>query len=456
MAKKRRQSKQIQKRLRMQFPRNPLSALVVCGLLSLSHTACASDRKLFINSTPEGAQVEINGNITCTTPCELPMASTYFDQQHPAVTGHLDQPFTIRLLKDGFIPKDANLTTGPHPWRSHNGRNYFEYYTFAIDHFNFRLDPVQAFLGHEKKSDSTTEALPTTISEALPIEQIVRNTLPAIVQIRAGQYSGSGFFITPAGLVATNAHVVEGQQAVTIITSDGVTLQSNSIYIDHDRDLALVKVEAHNVSFLTLSPSLPLQGAEVIAVGTPGINDVTGTGLLPNSVSKGIISGIRTFSETTVANAPGRAGTWLQTDTTINHGNSGGPLINRSGLVVGINTLGFAGAGTPGINFALASSELIQVVQQRLGVTLGPGKDAAQHSETAADKRLSITSTPSGADIEIDGVFLGNTPTSLSIAEGKRVIRITKKGYQSYERTLQIQPNSSQRISAELDPVTTP
>jgi len=439
----------------MQHQRSPLSVLVMCGLLSLSRMAHASDKKVSIDTSPEGAQVEVNGNITCTTPCTINVPGGYFGAKHFATSSHVDEPLAIRLAKDGFVPKNVTLTTGPHVWAPGNPYS-FEYYQLDIDHFNIRLDPVQAFVGQGSPSGGAAASPAIINSESLPIEQIVHNSLPAIVMVKTSAGSGSGFFLTGEGLVATNAHVVEGQQSATIVTASGKELPSSNIYVDQDRDLALIKVDAHDAPFLILSPSIPAQGAEVIAIGTPGIHDADGVSLLPNSVTKGIVSGIRQFSDETVANVTRRTGTWIQTDTTINHGNSGGPLINRAGFVVGINTLGFAGAGTPGINFALSSTELAQVVHQRLGVTLGAKTDSAQPSQPAASGKISITSIPAGADIEIDGVFLGNTPSDLAIAEGKRVVRITKKGYQPYERTLQVQPGGSQRISAELDPVATP
>lgn len=446
----------------MQLLRGSLSALILCGFFSLSQTAHAG-KKVFINSVPEGAQVEVDGNVTCTTPCELPMASSYFGVKHGDFTAHLDQPFSIRLTKDGFTPKNVQLTTGPHTWTSINGKISFDYYRFDTDHFSFKLDSVEEFVGKSDPALSAVTLPAGDVSANRPLEQVIHDSVPAIVMVQTAlgdgsTSSGSGFFITSEGLIATNAHVLENQSSAKIITSEGKTLQSDHVYIDQDRDLALIKVEAHDVHFLKLSPGIPVQGAEVIAIGTPGIHDAVEQSLLQNSVSKGIVSGIRQFSETTVANVHGRVGTWIQTDTTINHGNSGGPLLDRSGLVVGINTLGFAGAGTPGINFALSSTELAQVVHQRLGVTLGATTDSAQHAESSASGKISISSTPAGADIEIDGVFLGNTPSDLAIAEGKRVVKITKKGYQPYERTLQVQPGGSQRIAAELDPVavTTP
>jgi len=200
-----------------------------------------------------------------------------------------------------------------------------------------------------------------------------------------------------------------------------------------------------------VSPALPMQGTDVFAIGTPGAHDVTGTVMLPNSVTKGIVSGIRQFSSETVASLPGREGIWVQTDATINHGNSGGPLVDRSGLVVGVNTLSFTATGTPGINFALSSTELAQIVRTRLGVSLKPS-DMLPKDSSPADGKLAITSTPSGADIEIDGAFLGNTPAQVNAAEGARLVRVFKKGFSPYERTIQVQRGAEQRITVELEP----
>ena len=441
----------------MQFLRRVLPVLMTCCFLLLGRDAYA--KKVFVDSTPEGARVEINDAPVCTTPCILEVPGAYFGMKHWSGGSRLDKPYIVRLTKDGYAPKEVQLSTGPHEWRDGNHALIYVYFYFKEDHFNIPLDLVQSFAGDSASAVKSNEPATDTNTASLPIEQIVRNSLPAMVQIHTSDASGSGFFITSEGLVATNAHVVGTEQSVRVITSDGKTLVSDHIYVDHDRDLALIKVAVHDVSFLALNPSLPNPGAEVIAIGTPGIHDVTEQSLLPNSVSKGVVSGIRTFSDTTVANVSRRAGKWIQTDTTINHGNSGGPLINHAGLVVGINTLGFGGMGTPGINFALASPELITVVHEHLGITLRTEPTAAEHSglaESHASAKLSITSTPANADIEIDGVFLGNTPSDLAVAEGKRVVKITKKGYQPYERTLQVQPGGSQRIAAELDPVAAP
>lgn len=437
----------------MRLTRRSLTAVVISGLSLYCQAAHCGDKKVIIDSTPAGAQVDVNGSITCTTPCTLNVPSAYFGVKHTAFGSHMDQPLSIRLLKDGYVPKDVSLTSGPHVWRSLDGTNTFEYYLIDSDHFNFRLDPIQEFLGPGNQSADNTESQTRTSLDSYSPEQIIQRSLPAIVQVQTVNGSGSGFFITGDGLVVTNAHVVGNQQSVLIITSTGKALQSNSIYVDQDRDLALIKVDAHGVQPLDVSLTLPMQGSDAIAIGTPGAHDATGTVLLPNTVTKGIVSAIRQFSDNTIANIPGRAGIWIQTDATINHGNSGGPLLDRSGRVIGVNTLSFAATGTPGINFALASTELAQVVHYRLGITLGPQPKSGPETATPSTAKLTISSNPPGADIEVDGVFLGNTPSDVTVVEGQRVVRVTKRGFKPYERTILAQPNGAQRIAVELDPI---
>jgi hypothetical protein len=128
--------------------------------------------------------------------------------------------------------------------------------------------------------------------------------------------------------------------------------------------------------------------------------------------------------------------------------------------VVGINTLAFAATGTPGLNFALAASELSQLLQNRFGVKPSPVAPASPIQTSApagastaplATATLSIASTPAGAEIELDGVFVGSTPEDLPLTAGQHVIKISKKGFKDYQRTLQVLGGGTQRLSAQLE-----
>jgi serine protease Do len=159
-------------------------------------------------------------------------------------------------------------------------------------------------------------------------------------------------------------------------------------------------------------------------------------------------------------------GLWIQADATINHGNSGGPLLNRSGEVAGINTLAFAATGTPGLNFALAASELAKIMQNRFGVqqqgaspVVGTPQSAVQASSAGpaagvatGAANIGFTSNPPGADIEADGVFLGSTPAEIPLSVGQHIVKLSKKGCKTYQRTIQVLSGGTQRISVDLEP----
>ncbi len=449
-----------------------MSRLMSWALLCLLATAVAfaGDKQVRLDTTPSAAQVEVNGSITCTTPCVLKVPSYYFGKKRTAFSAHGMEPIRIRLTKSGYVPKTVDLTIGPIHWKNLYGNNLYDYYLVTAEEYKFRLDPVQDLIPETPPAGAVLVA--DHAAAAPSTEEMVRLASPAVVQVSTSRGSGSGFFVTPNGVVVTNAHVVEGQNSATVLTSSGKAVETKLIYVDEDRDLALLKVAVQGQPFLKLNLALPAPGSEVVAIGTPGANDVNGTVLLPNTVTKGIVSGIRKFSETTTESVPWRAGTWIQTDATINHGNSGGPLLDRSGEVVGINTLAFGGTGTPGVNFSLAASELATMIQTKFGVrpsAIVPipaspsisvvqassdsvGSQTARSGSTGAPSNITITSTPDGADIEVDGALLGNTPATIPLMPGQRVVAISKKGFKPYQKTIQVLAGGSQRITAELEP----
>jgi serine protease Do len=336
--------------------------------ISFNSLAAFADKSVQVATIPAGAQVEVNGSVTCTTPCSIKVPGYYFGKKRTAFSTHGIEPIRVRLTKDGYAPKTVDLTIGPIHWKNLYGNNLYDYYLMSSERFNFQLDPVQEFIPANSSSPTVVSTSLATPLPQLPIEEVVHQALPAVVTVSTSKGSGSGFFISSDGVVVTNAHVVQGESMATVTTASGRSMESTHLYVDEGRDLALIKVPARDNPFLKLDLTPPPPGSDVIAIGTPGAQDVTGTLMLPNSVTKGVVSGVREFPENTTASVPGRAGLWIQTDATINHGNSGGPLLNRTGGVVGINTLGFVATGTPGLNFALASIELAKMMQSRFGV----------------------------------------------------------------------------------------
>src|SRR5213593_2629363 len=163
--------------------------------------------------------------------------------------------------------------------------------------------------------------------------------------------TGSGFVIDPSGLIVTNAHVVEGAESIQVRLSDGRRFAGNLVGHDTRVDLALIKIQnATNLTVLPLGDSNRLRVGEfVLALGHPFG--------LEQSVSFGIVS--RKGAPLTVA-APGFD--FIQTDAAVNPGNSGGPLVNVAGQVIGVNTMA---ARNGSIGFAIPSN-LVKSLLPRL------------------------------------------------------------------------------------------
>lgn len=390
----------------------------------------AGTKDVKIETIPSGAQVEENGSFVCTTPCSIKVPSYYFGSKHSAFSGHGIEPIRLHITKAGFAPKSFDITTGPIHWKNLYGNNLYDYYLVTSTQFTIRLDAVQDFVGGNEPKEPPLVRTSAPVASTNSVENTVHDAIPAVVRISGASKAGSGFFIMSDGLIVTNAHVVRDESSVTVTTANGTSMQSSTIYTDEDRDLAFVKVAGTNYPTLRLQTTPPNPGADVIAIGSP-VSDQ-----LANSVTKGVVSGLR----------HGDHGIWIQTDTALNPGNSGGPLLNISGEVVGVNTLKLVDPHVTGINFSLASSEVADLLRSRFGTSFTQPVATAPNLSTVV-----ITSTPAGADIEVDGVDLGNTPAEVPLAVGERALRITKKGYRPLERKVQVVSGGKQTVSADLE-----
>lgn len=205
----------------------------------------------------------------------------------------------------------------------------------------------------ETAFEDLVEATPAVVSEAAeaPAEDVIEEALRATVVVVGISRLGSGFFVTPTGLIVTNNHVIEGDDTVEVITRAGDRFLGRILQRSPKDDLALIQVDASGMPFLRLAESAGVRiGSDVFAVGSPEG--------LEGSVSRGIVSAIRILDG---------AGPFVQTDAAINQGNSGGPLINRQGLVVGVNTWKVGDA--EGVNFAISSDLVRTVFRDRIGIS---------------------------------------------------------------------------------------
>jgi S1-C subfamily serine protease len=171
--------------------------------------------------------------------------------------------------------------------------------------------------------------------------QMIRQSRMAVVTILSGNKQGSGFLMSPKGLVLSNAHVVQDQSPV-IVLLDGRKVAASVLKTDTDKDLVLLQANTgSNYPFLPLGNSdKVVEGQPIITIGSP-------VGL-QGTVTQGIVSAIR--------KAPNGL-TFIQIDAAINQGNSGGPLLNRTGEVIGINTAKYSRPDTERLGFAISIND---------------------------------------------------------------------------------------------------
>jgi serine protease Do len=205
---------------------------------------------------------------------------------------------------------------------------------------------------------STTQKVPQN-QQQQDLDEMFRDFLdrregePEQQRPRGGTSLGSGFIIDPAGYIVTNNHVIEDAEEIMVLTHDNEELKATIVGRDEKTDLALLKVEAkHPLPAVNWGDSEVLRiGDWVMAIGNP-----FGLG---GSVTAGIISARQRDINS------GPYDDYIQTDASINKGNSGGPMFNMDGEVVGINTAIFSPTGgSIGIGFAIPSSLAKPVIAQ--------------------------------------------------------------------------------------------
>ncbi len=216
---------------------------------------------------------------------------------------------------------------------------------------------------------------------------------------------GSGFIISADGYVLTNAHVVDGADDVYVKLTDKREFKAKIIGVDKRTDVALVKIDGNNLPRLTMGdPNKIRVGEWVIAIGSPFD--------LENTVTAGIISA--------KARDTGDYLPLIQTDVAVNPGNSGGPLINMRGEVIGINSQIYSrSGGYMGISFAVPIDEVMRVADQlkssgkvirgRIGVQIGEvTKDVAESLGLSKAQGALVNRVDAGSPAEKGGVEAGD------------------------------------------------
>lgn len=303
------------------------------------------------------------------------------------------------------------------------------------------------FLQSARAQKVVSDAKPlakTSTTESLP--DLVRRVKPSVVSVLTydakgdALISGTGFFIAP-GEVVTNVHVIKNAHRVEIHTLEGKGRTypvSGALALDEEADLALLRVDlpADRSRPLTLTASLPDEGEPVFVIGNPL--------RLEGSVSDGIVSAVREVPD---------LGRIIQTTAPVSHGNSGSPLFNMRGQVIGIVTVKVTNGQN--INLALGVSRIAALVR---GELLPFDRIVAQNKSTTQPELLAELWYRGG----IDSLWLGNYDSALNYFETaanrnpRRPETWIQIGYckvkqgrneeaiRAYKRALQLRPTSAE------------
>ncbi len=295
--------------------------------------------------------------------------------------------------------------------------------------------PAQQIPGTEDSvADADTDSLPRAETgtgvtmtlaplpggEALPLQEIYRECLPSVVAIRTskgklGGNLGTGIIMTADGYIITNAHVLDGAKSVTVtLLADESEHEAKLVGTDSVSDLAVLKIEAQDLKPAEFGQSDSLQvGDDVIAIGNPLGTELNGT------MTNGIVSAI---NRNVIFG--GHSMTLIQTNAAINEGNSGGPLINEFGQVVGVTNMKAFTTGVEGICFAIPTSVIQPVVdaliadgqvngRASIGIVIG-ALDAAAAEYYDLPQGLYVESVAEGSDAEKQGIQPGDIVTAVN------------------------------------------
>ena len=287
--------------------------------------------------------------------------------------------------------------------------------------------------GTTSTSQGTSSKIVVSSDKSTNVYQAVsEKAKPSVVGITTTTVSSDNMFSMPNGYILTNSHVISDGKAktVSVLFNDGSTVDGQVYWYDSQLDLAIVKVNKTGLTAAELGDSDKVQIGDIsIAIGNPYGLDLAGT------VTQGIISGLdRTISteETTMTGL-------IQTDASINAGNSGGPLLNSSGEVIGINTA--KASEGEGLGFSIPINTAKPIIESIIKngsyekVTLGiKGTDASTYAkysnqQLSSEDGVYVSEVVSGSAAEKAGVKSGDIITKIDDTDLSVMSDLTKHLY---------------------------
>ena len=291
--------------------------------------------------------------------------------------------------------------------------------------------PAQDPPSVEIESSPAAPATPASEDEAdgaLSLQEIYKKCIGSVVSITAssqsGKSSGTGIVLSADGYLITNHHVIENAQVIAVQTSDDRQFQASIIGSDEASDLAVLKVDATDLQPAEFGDSGKLAvGDRVVAIGDPLGAQLRGT------MTSGIVSAINRDLEVN-----DRTMTLIQTDAALNNGNSGGPLINCYGQVIGINTMklrSYYSTTAEGLGFAIPMAVAKPILEELMENGYVAGRPAIGISYDALPlafriyynlpEGVYISAVYDGSDAQAKGVAAGDIITAVN---GTRVTSI--------------------------------
>jgi S1-C subfamily serine protease len=234
-------------------------------------------------------------------------------------------------------------------------------------------------------------------SATVDLADLVEKVEPSVVHLNLsgteGQVLGSGFVMNKRGIIITNYHVIRNATSGTVTFSDKTTtpiVGYSGIWPEKDIAIIQVRCSADKLHAIQLAMALPRTGDRVAAFGSPlGLSQ---------SVSEGIVGAVREGKELSAIISTNLDATLIQTTTPISHGNSGGPLVNMKGEVVGVNTLTFEPIGGQNLNFAVSAIDVGTVLSKIGGGVLPLPVPGTPKEEIGASPQIvDLTGDPSAA-----------------------------------------------------------
>ena len=224
--------------------------------------------------------------------------------------------------------------------------------------------------------------------------------------------SGTGFVVSSDGYIVTNCHVIDGGSRFTVSFEDGRTYEAELIGSDAENDVALLKIEAEGLQCVVIGDSDEIRvGEDICAIGNP-------LGELTFSLTKGVVSALNRV----VTTDDDESNFMFQIDAAVNSGNSGGPVFNSYGQVIGVVTAKYSSSGVEGLGFALPINDVARIINElkengtvrkvSFGITAGN----ATYSDSGEDTSIAgarVREVDSGSCAEEAGLQVGDIITAL-------------------------------------------